>query len=190
MAKTLAKFLSPLDAAFLYVEKPRETIDSLRQAVRDCDLLARYGGEEFAVLVAGTTPEEFMNAAAERVRQFVEQRPDAVKGSTTGHDQLRRSGSQRRRRDRLAAASGRRSALRLQNWRTQLRRLARRPSLIRITALDANADAAAVGLFWIVREIPRRVRRIATEVAGIDVVDSLLRSTALGSRRRTGPSRG
>jgi diguanylate cyclase len=53
--------------------------DSLRQAVRDCDLLARYGGEEFAVLVAGGTPEEFMSAA-ERVRQFVEQRPVRCEG--------------------------------------------------------------------------------------------------------------
>jgi diguanylate cyclase len=48
--------------------------DCLRQAVRDCDYLARYGGEEFAVLVAGGTREEFMNAG-ERVRQFVERQP-------------------------------------------------------------------------------------------------------------------
>jgi diguanylate cyclase len=53
--------------------------ESLRQAVRDCDLLARYGGEEFAVLVAGGTQEEFMNAA-ERVRQFVEQHPAQCEG--------------------------------------------------------------------------------------------------------------
>lgn len=53
--------------------------DSLRRAVRDCDLLARYGGEEFAVLVAGGTQEEFMNAA-ERVRQFVEQHPVRCEG--------------------------------------------------------------------------------------------------------------
>jgi diguanylate cyclase len=53
--------------------------NSLRQAVRDCDLLARYGGEEFAVLVAGGRPEEF-TSAAERVRQFVEQHPVHCEG--------------------------------------------------------------------------------------------------------------
>lgn len=53
--------------------------DCLGQAVRDCDLLARYGGEEFAVLVAGGTREEFMNAG-ERVRQFVERQPIRCEG--------------------------------------------------------------------------------------------------------------
>jgi len=46
--------------------------ESLRQAVRDCDLIARYGGEEFGVLLAGSTPEEFQGAA-ERVRRIIEQ---------------------------------------------------------------------------------------------------------------------
>ena len=48
--------------------------DCLRQAVRDSDVLARYGGEEFAVLVAGSTNDEFMSAA-ERVREFVARQP-------------------------------------------------------------------------------------------------------------------
>ena len=52
----------------------KEVADCLRRAVRDCDLLARYGGEEFAILVAGGTQDEFMQAA-ERVRQFVARQP-------------------------------------------------------------------------------------------------------------------
>jgi diguanylate cyclase len=53
--------------------------NSLRQAVRDSDLLTRYGGEEFAVLLSGASEEEFTNAA-ERVRQFVEQLPVSCAG--------------------------------------------------------------------------------------------------------------
>lgn len=48
--------------------------DALRRAVREGDLLSRYGGEEFAILLQGTTVEEF-RSAAERVRRFVEQTP-------------------------------------------------------------------------------------------------------------------
>jgi len=48
--------------------------NTLRQAVRESDLLSRYGGEEFVVLLGGTTTEEF-RSAAERVRRHVEQTP-------------------------------------------------------------------------------------------------------------------
>jgi diguanylate cyclase len=46
--------------------------EHLRATARDCDLVARYGGEEFAMLLAGQSREEFMQAA-ERVRRAVEQ---------------------------------------------------------------------------------------------------------------------